>query len=247
MSQDRIWAYYQNERRESFRGSETRLKFLAGQARARLRRDPAARVLNIGVGAGQFEAVALKLGLDVHSLDPNEKAIAAVQRLLAGSEKAKTGRVEAIPFPEAYFEAVVASELLEHLPDQILTTALGEINRVLVPGGYIIGTVPSREDLLVQTVICPNCGSEFHRWGHCQYFDPARLEAWLSPFFLILELEARPFIPWSILNWKGKLAGVLKTLLGKLGQHSSDEFLFFLGRKRPPHPEPAGSGSRAAS
>lgn len=45
-----------------------------------------------------------------------------------------------IPFPDQHFDAVLASEVLEHVfePDEILT----EIRRVMVPGGRILITLP---------------------------------------------------------------------------------------------------------
>jgi SAM-dependent methyltransferase len=51
-----------------------------------------------------------------------------------------------LTYPDAAFDLVLTSETLEHVPD--LDAALGELRRVLVPGGRHIFTVP----LLPQTV-----------------------------------------------------------------------------------------------
>jgi SAM-dependent methyltransferase len=45
-----------------------------------------------------------------------------------------------LSYPDASFDIVLTSETLEHVPD--LAAALGEIRRVLVPGGRHIFTVP---------------------------------------------------------------------------------------------------------
>src|SRR5262249_35089471 len=45
-----------------------------------------------------------------------------------------------LTYPDAAFDLVLTSETLEHVP--VLTAALSEIHRVLVPGGRHIFTVP---------------------------------------------------------------------------------------------------------
>jgi SAM-dependent methyltransferase len=56
-----------------------------------------------------------------------------------------------LSYPDASFDLVLTSETLEHVPD--LSLALGEIHRVLVPGGRHICTVP----------ILPGVGQTFAR------------------------------------------------------------------------------------
>ena len=48
--------------------------------------------------------------------------------------------VMAIPFPEAYFDLVIANHVLEHVADDLM--ALREVTRVLAPGGYAILQTP---------------------------------------------------------------------------------------------------------
>src|SRR5205085_10485091 len=50
------------------------------------------------------------------------------------------GDLTALPFPDASVDRVIASEVLEHIPDD--TAALTEIARVLRPGGRAATTVP---------------------------------------------------------------------------------------------------------
>lgn len=50
------------------------------------------------------------------------------------------GRAEALPFPAAWAEVVIASQILEHVADPAVV--LSEAVRVLRPGGLLIVTVP---------------------------------------------------------------------------------------------------------
>jgi SAM-dependent methyltransferase len=53
--------------------------------------------------------------------------------------------VQALPFRDGAFDAIKATELLEHVPD--VGRALAECRRVLRPGGYLVITVPFLERL----------------------------------------------------------------------------------------------------
>jgi len=156
-SQKQIWDYFQGEGSDSFAGSAGRLEFLA-------RHVGDGQVLNIGVGDGTFERAALKQGAEIHCLDPSEEAIARLREELSLGERALVGWAQELPFPADSMDTVVVSEVLEHLDDEILEATLREIHRVLRPGGRLVGTVPAREDLARQIVVCPDCGKRFHRW-----------------------------------------------------------------------------------
>src|SRR5438309_1650033 len=52
------------------------------------------------------------------------------------------GDIEAMPFEDGSFATVICTEVLEHVPDPLM--ALAEIQRVLRPGGTLIGSVPAR-------------------------------------------------------------------------------------------------------
>ncbi|HUP71183.1 MAG TPA: class I SAM-dependent methyltransferase [Acidimicrobiales bacterium] len=225
--QERIWEYYQNEAPGSFAGAEARLSFLVSLVR------PGERVLNVGVGAGTFERLATERGALVHSLDPDEAAIERVRGSLGLGNLARTGHVQAMPFSDGSLDVVVASEVLEHLPDDDLVGAVEEAARVLVPGGRLLVTVPAREDLVAHVVVCPDCGSRFHRWGHLQSFDAARLAATVAPRFDVDSITERPFATWSALNWKGRLLALVKRALSRAGVHGSGENLVLVAHKRP--------------
>ncbi len=226
MNQSLIWDYYQTETPELFAGSVARLCYLANKAK------PKGRVLNIGVGGGVFEKVALNRGFDVYSVDPSESAIVSIRKRLGMGDKAKVGYSYEIPFPDHFFDAVVVSEVIEHLSDVEIEQTLKEIARVLTVGGRVIGTVPANENIKDQLVVCPCCGEHFHRWGHIQSFDLKRITALLSPYFHIVEVFQRPFCYWSGINWKGKAIGVVKMLLYYCGVHGSNENILFVAKRK---------------
>lgn len=198
MKQDKIWDYFQNEEINSFDGSYGRLSYLLKNIESK------AKILNIGVGGGVLEKIALSKNIDIYSLDPSKSSIEKLQKMI-GQEKAKVGYSQDIPFSDNFFDVVVMSEVLEHLEMDIIEETLEEVHRVLKKGGRFIGTVPSSENLSEQIVICPNCGEKFHRWGHIQSFNEKRMNEILKKYFNSVKVQSRMFISWNILNWKGKL------------------------------------------
>lgn len=225
-NQDVVWDYFQNEGIASFDGSETRLSYLVNQIR------PGKRVLNIGVGSGKFEELGLLRGLDIYSLDPSERTIESLKRRLSIGEKGRVGYSQRIPFPDVFFDAVVMSEVLEHLSDGVLEKTIEEVHRVLVLGGAFLGTVPAREDLMEQVTVCPCCGNKFHRWGHLQTFDTSRVRDTLGPLFEFKTLKERSFFSWNTLNWKGKIYAFMKSSLRVvMGVHGSGERILFIAKK----------------
>jgi ubiquinone/menaquinone biosynthesis C-methylase UbiE len=220
-SQDAIWDYYQNEAPESFAPAEARHKYLVKYVRR------GTRILNIGIGDGAFEARAVALGADVHALDPVAATVERTRAKLGLGEKARVGYSQALPFPDAHFDLVVVSEVLEHLEEKVLHASLAEVQRVIKPGGHVIGTVPARERLTDKTVVCPNCHSRFHRWGHMQSFDATRMRNLLGRHFRVVKVVERPFVGWASLNVKGKIRGLLKLAAWRAGVHASGESVFF--------------------
>lgn len=221
-----IWEHFQAGGAESFAGSESRLAFLAslfGRGQT---------VLNIGAGNGRFEELALARGADVYSLDPGPKTVQGLRARLGLGDKAAVGVSDKVPFPDAHFDAVVMSEVLEHLSPESMRATLGEVRRVLKPGGRFVGTVPCNEVLAEQETVCPKCGEKFHRWGHRQSFTPESMTAALGAVFSGAEAAKRLFVPWNVLNWKGKLQGLFNRglfLAGLLGDARLN--IFFSARR----------------
>ena len=97
-----------------------------------------ARVLDVASGPGYVAARAAERGAAVLGVDVAESMIALARELHPELEFLH-GDAEALPFPDAAFEAVVANFLLLHLgrPER----AVAEFARVLAPGGRVALTV----------------------------------------------------------------------------------------------------------
>lgn len=222
MNQDKIWAHFQDPALagESMFRAQPRYELLARHVETK------DKVLNIGVGHGGLERLLIAKGCDVHCLDPSSRSIAAMKAVV-GSERAAVGYSHAIPFPDAHFDVVVMSEVLEHLVDDVITSTVKEVRRVLRFGGHFIGTVPADEDLVVNQVVCPHCGGLFHRWGHVRAFSERSLRALLAARFAHAVVSRHYFYEVGVLNWKGRLNAVLKKAALRMGIKGSGETLFF--------------------
>jgi 2-polyprenyl-3-methyl-5-hydroxy-6-metoxy-1,4-benzoquinol methylase len=230
MNQEKIWQHFQNEAPEIFQQADGRVRFLVRQLARRTHFG--ATVLNVGVGGGLFERMAIQQGMNIHSLDPDAGAIARLNANTEMKQQAMVGCLESVPFPSGTFDAVVVSEVLEHLSDAALDQALLEIHRVLGPRGLVIGTVPANENLDEQLTVCPCCGEKFHRWGHLQTFDEDRLRKVLSLRFGVQMIRENFFVPWSYVDWKGKTVCVLKNCFLRLGISWPGASLYFVAVKK---------------
>jgi len=123
---------------------------------------PGDRLLDLGCGFGRHAFQAARLGAEVVAFDAGADEVRKVQDTFgamaaAGELDDRDARVGAVqgdalrlPFPDGAFDRVIASEVLEHIPDD--ETAMGELARVLRPGGSMAVTVP-------------RCGPEFVNWA----------------------------------------------------------------------------------
>jgi 2-polyprenyl-3-methyl-5-hydroxy-6-metoxy-1,4-benzoquinol methylase len=67
---------------------------------------------------------------------------------------------------DSSMDLIFVLEVVEHLDDQHLNMMKELTYRKLKNGGHIVITTPNRENLKEGIVLCPDCGSMFHRWQH---------------------------------------------------------------------------------
>jgi len=112
---------------------------------------PGDRVLDMGCGAGRHAFEIYRRGGDVIAFDRDADELAAVLELFGAMKEAgevpvgaeadiKQGDALELPFADGEFDRIVAAEVLEHIPADI--QAIGELVRVLRPGGTIAVSVP---------------------------------------------------------------------------------------------------------
>jgi len=103
---------------------------------------PDHEILDIGCGTGTL-AVAIKRWLpsvNVVGLDPDPRALARGERkamAAAVSIRFDQGFANALPYADASFDRVFSSLMFHHLPHNAKLATLGEVRRVLKPGGSL--------------------------------------------------------------------------------------------------------------
>ncbi|MFE7717689.1 class I SAM-dependent methyltransferase [Nocardia rhizosphaerihabitans] len=143
----------------------------------RLRVGPGTRVIDVGCGAGRHAFQAYRRGADVVAFDQNAADLADVdvmfEAMAAAGEapeyaKAETVRGDALdlPYGDGEFDVVIASEILEHVPED--DRAVAELARVVKPGGSLAVTVPR----WLPERICWALSDEYHanEGGHVRIY-----------------------------------------------------------------------------
>jgi len=95
-------------------------------------------LLDIGAGFGRLAEIYGHLFKKYVLLEPSRKLLTAAKRRLGAQRNLvfKRGKGERIPFSNASFDLVLLVRVIHHLkrPEKVI----GEINRVLKPGGFLI-------------------------------------------------------------------------------------------------------------
>ncbi len=226
MKQDKIWDHFQNDGHQDTNFPEARQRFMLDYLKQ------GSTVLNIGVGSGALERLGLEKGIEMYALDPGEKAIERLRKNFGMGERAQAGYAQAMPFGDGSFDTVVMSEVLEHLDDEVLAASLTEVWRVLKPGGFLLASTPFHEDLAAKQVVCPACGTVFHKVGHVQSFDKLRMRNLLETHgFKVNRLWVTTFVDWQRKGIKNHIKSMLRIFLARLGEGIADPHVLVIAHK----------------
>jgi len=165
---------------------------------------PGDRVLDLGCGGGRHSFEAYRRGARVVAADLDASELPPVRGMLAAMREtgeaaplvSPAGAADAadaagavalaadatrLPFADGVFDAVIAAEILEHVPAD--AAALAEIARVLRPGGTAAVTVPA----WLPERVCWALSREYHDvpGGHVRIFTRAELTAKLTAAGLV--------------------------------------------------------------
>jgi SAM-dependent methyltransferase len=147
---------------------------------------PGDRVLDLGCGFGRHAFAAYRLGAAVVACDlslAELKDVTAMFAAVATAERdvlstaswgaATNGDATALPFGDGSFDHVIASEVLEHVGDDV--AALAELSRVLKPGGTLAVTVPAQWPERVCWALSEEYHAPYVVGGHVRIYSEARL------------------------------------------------------------------------
>lgn len=142
----------------------------------------ATTVIDVGCGAGRHAFEAYRRGADVVAFDQSESDLRSVDSILramaengeapaAASAKVVRGDALNLPYADQTFDCVIASEILEHIPED--DAAIAELIRVLKVGGKLAVSVPR----WLPERVCWLLSEEYHsnEGGHVRIYRASAL------------------------------------------------------------------------
>lgn len=126
-------------------------------------------IIDVGCGDGKLTRMLRNAGYDVMAVDQSATALKRV------SEPKRCISGDALPFEDESFDLAVCSEVLEHLPQPLLSNVVNELRRVAKYA--VVVTVPFNEDLTYFKVTCAACKHRFNPYGHLHAFSATDLES----------------------------------------------------------------------
>jgi SAM-dependent methyltransferase len=143
---------------------------------------PSTRVIDVGCGAGRHAFEAYRRGADVVAFDRAESELRSVDTILCAmadagevpataSAKVVVGDALSLPYADETFDCVIASEILEHMPED--DAAIAELTRVLKVGGTLAVSVPR----WLPERVCWLLSDEYHsnEGGHVRIYRASQL------------------------------------------------------------------------
>jgi SAM-dependent methyltransferase len=139
-----------------------------------------ARILDVGCGNGKLFAPLNRAGFDVFGLDVSRNALRALAPF-----RVVQGDARHLPFKAERFDAAVCYDVLQHLLAAERREAVGEMRRVLKPGGLLFIEAFGKEDMRYGgTPVEPDT---FRRQSGIiyHYFDEAEMRDLLGEFTVL--------------------------------------------------------------
>ena len=137
----------------------------------------ASAVLDVGCGKAWVAQRLCPTGISVCSMDISTvNPQRALERYPYDNHYGVVADAYNLPFRDGAFDCIIASEIIEHVPDP--GAFIGSLLRVLRPGGSLIITTPYNEK--IQYSLCIHCNRPTPLSAHIHSFTMKKMEA-LTP------------------------------------------------------------------
>jgi SAM-dependent methyltransferase len=156
---------------------------------------PGDRVLDVGTGFGRHAFEIARRGGGVVALDKAaeevDRTIATIGAMITGGEITAErfvggvrGDATTLPFADESFDAVITSEVLEHVQDDV--GAIAEMVRVLRPSGTLVATVPSFLPEKINWMLSDEYHAPKSAGGHVRIYSSTELKSKLESAGVVL-------------------------------------------------------------
>lgn len=153
------------------------------------------------VGSGGGHVLRMFPDARLTAIDVSSVFLETAKKNLRGYDvRFVKGELSKLSLPEASFDRIICTEVLEHTEDP--RAVLGEIRRLIRPGGVAVITVPNDplilklKDVVRRTPAGWILGNRVN-WGgdefHLHVWTPKEFEALLEPHFQVVERSSAPF------------------------------------------------------
>lgn len=203
----------------------------------------AGRLLDFGCGGGFFLGTAKELGWEAYGLEP--LAGHAVYARARFGVRVVTDTLRENSFPMAFFDAITALQVFEHLPDPL--GDLQKLTQFLKPGGAILIEVPNVETWSVQLF-----GARHRHFvqDHLYFYSPKTLAKMLVECDLevmhVYYPSRRMTVRHLLVDWGGRswpswlarlVAGAVRQAggLDKIISVNVGDIVAIIGKKRADH------------
>jgi SAM-dependent methyltransferase len=106
------------------------------------------RVLDLGCGTGRHSLFLAAKGFEVVALDASKTGIEILKKRIKDENtkgiRTVVGDMSELPFPDAYFGAVISTNVIHHATFDKIEKTFSEVRRVLEPGGIFAFNVLTR-------------------------------------------------------------------------------------------------------
>lgn len=170
---------------------------------ALLAAEPRGRLLDVGCAGGEFATLVARDGWQVVGLEREPSLVETARARGIETYHVDLDR-EPFPLPAASLDAAVAGEVIEHLVDT--DHLLGELARVLRPGGVLVLTTPNLASLENRVRLLLG---RYPMWmdhgvdgaGHLRYYTPGVLRAQLERHRFRVERHVGNWVPFVPQRW----------------------------------------------